>query len=264
MDHKTISSKYGTVHYWTGGQGKQSILFTHGATMDNGMFRAQMEFFSDSYHVLGWDVPAHGLSRPYDGFSLQKAARELVNFLDTEQIDKAHIVGQSMGGYISQIVALEFPDRVASIVAVDSSPIQPSYYSAFDNWLLSITPPLLHLYPYDTLIKTIAAQIAINKQAQDYALKTLKEYTKSEIANIMAAVYSGLQEYKTDFQLPHPILIVYGELDRSGKVKAYSQRWSERENRELKEIPDAAHNSNMDNPEIFNKILEEFLKKETT
>jgi pimeloyl-ACP methyl ester carboxylesterase len=230
--------------------------------MDNGMFQTQMEYFSDTFQVLSWDVPAHGLSRPYDGFSLQKAARELVNILDIERIDKAHMVGQSMGGYISQIVALEFPDRVASIVAVDSSPIQPSYYSAFDTWLLSITPSLLHLYPYDTLIKTIATQIAVNQQAQDYALKTLRGYTKSEIANIMAAVYSGLQEYKADFYLPHPILIVYGELDRSGKVKAYCQRWAERENRELKVVADAAHNSNMDNPDIFNKILKEFLTKE--
>jgi len=264
MNHKTIASEYGAVHYWTEGQGEHSLLFTHGATMDHIMFRPQIEYFSSAYRVLNWDVPAHGRSRPYEEFSLQNAARELINILEAEKIDKAHLVGQSMGGYICQIVALEHPDRVASIVSVDSSPIQPSYYSAFDNWLLSITPPLLRLYPYDSLVETIAAQIAIDNQSQAYALETLKKYTKTEIANIMTAVYSGLQEYETDFRLPHPILIVHGALDRSGKVQSYSQRWAERENRELKVIPNAAHNANMDNPEAFNRILENFLTKELT
>ncbi len=43
MIHKTISSKLGTIHYWIDGDGEQSIAFTHGATMDHGMFQSQMD-----------------------------------------------------------------------------------------------------------------------------------------------------------------------------------------------------------------------------
>lgn len=261
MIHKTRSGRGGKVHYWAAGDGEECIMFTHGATMDHGMFNEQVEYFSKSYKVITWDVPAHGLSRPYEGFSLQNSADELIEILNDEEITKAHLVGQSMGGYIVQIAALRHPDRILTLTSLGSSPIQPSYYSAMDNWLLSITPPLLMLYPYNYLIKTIAKQIALRKSAQEYAIQTLAGLTKREIAAIMEKVYTGVQEYKEDFRLPLPILIVCGDADRSGKVRAYSNQWAERENRELFIIPNAAHNANMDNPEGFNEILARFLEK---
>ena len=43
-------------------------------------------------------------------------------------IGAAHLVGQSMGGYIHQIAAYQQPERVLSVAAVDSFPVQPSYF----------------------------------------------------------------------------------------------------------------------------------------
>jgi pimeloyl-ACP methyl ester carboxylesterase len=229
--------------------------------MDHGLFAHQMEYFSQNYQVISWDVPQHGRSRPYEGFSLQVAATELISILDAEGVDKAHLVGQSMGGYISQIVALDDPERVRSLTAVASSPLQASYYSAVDRWLLSITPSLLRLYPYNYLIKIIATQIACQEPAQSYALETLKGLTKTEIADIMKEVYQGLKPYQHDFQLSLPILIVYGDADRTGKVRSYCNQWAKREERPLKIIPQAAHNANMDNPVDFNQALSEFLEE---
>ena len=96
----------------------------------------------------------------------------LVNILKAENIKQAHLAGQSMGGYIIQIAALNYPDMVRSLVSVDSSPVQPSYYSALDMRLLSITPCLLRLYPYKFLIRLMAKQVALTPSAQAYALET--------------------------------------------------------------------------------------------
>lgn len=259
MEHKTIVSERGPVHYWIKGQAGNCLLFTHGATMDHGMFLSQVEHFAKNYKVIVWDVPAHGLSRPYRDFSMPIAAREIVNILNAEAIEKAHLIGQSMGGYIIQLVALEFPERVSSLTALGSSPIQPDYYSGLDNWLLSITPALLRLYPYGYLIRIIAEQIAIRKEAQTYAYETLKGLTKNEIVAIMGAVYGGLQQISREMRLNLPVLVSYGEFDKTGKVKSYCDEWIRREGRPLKIVPDAAHNANMDNPDAFNQILEEFL-----
>ena len=51
MEHKIISGTHGSVHYWVKGQGDNCILFTHGATMDHGLFRYQIEYFSQHYRV---------------------------------------------------------------------------------------------------------------------------------------------------------------------------------------------------------------------
>lgn len=261
MEHRLSSGQSGHVHYWKEGQGDPCIVFTHGAVMDHGLFQYQIEYFSERYKVIVWDVPMHGRSRPYDGFTLQKAANELIRILDAEQAEKAHLVGQSMGGYISQIAARDHPERVVSLTAVGSSPMQPSYFSALDIWLLSITPPILRFYPYDRLIKTIAEQIAIEEEPQDYALETLKGYSRKEISEIMDIVYRGIREYGQESVLPVPILIVFGEADRTGKVQIYSRQWAEREKRSVEIIPNAGHNANMDNPHEFNRILGEFLRK---
>ena len=229
--------------------------------MDHTLFQHQVEYFEQKYKVVVWDVPKHGLSRPYEGFSLPQAASESIRILNAEKIEKAHLVGQSMGGYIIQIAAREHPEKVRSLTAVDSSPMQPSYYSAIDMWLLSIAPHLLRLYPYKSLIKTISKQIAIKEASQAYALETLKKFSKTEIAEIMSAVYRGVKGYQHDGVLPVPLLIIYGEADRTGKVKAYCHQWAERENRPIKIISNAAHNSNMDNPDEFNHILGEFLNE---
>ncbi|MDJ0915948.1 MAG: alpha/beta hydrolase [Desulfobacterales bacterium] len=261
MEHKIISGTYGSVHYWVKGQVDDCIIFTHGATMDHDLFQYQIEYFAQKHKVIVWDVPGHGLSRPYKGFSLQRAAGELIEILNSENVEKAHLVGQSMGGYIIQYIARGHPERVMSLTAVGSSPLQPSYYSALDTWLLSIAPHLLRLFPYSSLIKMIAKQVAIKDTARAYALETLKKHSKKEIAEIMGAVYGGVKEYKYEGVLPVDLLIIIGDAERTGKVKSYSRRWAESEKRPLKIIANAAHNTNMDNPEEFNEILGEFLKK---
>ena len=259
MNHKTISNHRGTVHYWTDGDSGQTILFTHGANLDHGMFHPQTGPLAKNYKVISWDVPLHGLSRPYKDFSLQHAADDLMQILDAEHIDQAHLVGQSMGGYISQIAALKYPDRVHSLTSVDSSPIQLSYYTKLDRWLLAITPGLVLFYPYKYLIKTIATGAGLDRTVQSYALEVLKTFTTSEIAFIMDHVYKGLLPYKQDHRLKCPILIVYGEKDAIRKMKEYGEHWAKRENRELKIISSAGHNANQDNPVEFNQVLESFL-----
>jgi pimeloyl-ACP methyl ester carboxylesterase len=262
MQHKTLSSDGGTLHYWIDGEGDEAILFTHGATLDHGLYRHQMEHFAADYRVITWDAPLHGRSRPYESFSLTVAADELVRILDAEGLDSAHLVGQSMGGYVSQLVALHQPGRVRKLTMVGSAPIRPSYYSRPDRWLLTVVASLMSLYPYRALVETVANLIAVPGPSRDYVRETLGRLTRGEIGHISGQVYKGLLACDVDTPLPHPLLITHGEADRTGKVQSYNRRWAEREKRELHIIPDAAHNANMDNPAAFNRILEDFLRQQ--
>ena len=72
MEHKTILGVGGTVHYWISrpcGMPKGTIVFTHGLTANHTMFEKQVSYFTDKYTIILWDVPMHGLSRPYQNFS---------------------------------------------------------------------------------------------------------------------------------------------------------------------------------------------------
>jgi pimeloyl-ACP methyl ester carboxylesterase len=265
MREKLVTNEQGKVHYWVGGQGSETLFFTHGATMDHALFNLQIPYFQDRYQIITWDVPAHGRSRPYGGFSLKAAAQTLVKILYKEGISRVHLVGQSMGGYISQIVAVDYPDRARSFCSVGASPLDISYYSRLDRWLLSITPAILRMYPYSVLINSIASQISQQPQSEAYARRVLGELNKTEIARIMRVVYKGLIAYsERKILLTCPVLVTYGEADKSGKVKSYCQRWAKEEGYPLVVIPKAAHNANLDNATAFNQILEDFLRGLTT
>lgn len=261
MRQKFIPTDRGDVHYWVAGEGSEYLAFTHGATMDHGMFDRQVDHFSSRYRVITWDVCAHGLSHPYEGFTLQHAAADLANILDAEGVEKAHLVGQSMGGYIIQILALQHPKRVKSLTVIGSSPIKTTYFSGMDKFLLKITPFLLRLYPYNYLINLIADQISVSHPSKTYALETLKKMTKGEIADIMGKVYFGLESGSDAVLLSIPLLITLGDSEVTGKVRQYSLDWATNEGRPLKVIPNAAHNANVDNPDAFNAILQAFLNE---
>ena len=250
---------HGIIRYWIQGSGKDTIVFSHGATVDHGLFEYQIDAFANDYTVIVWDAPAHGDSRPFEGFTLRLAADSLVGILDKESKAKAHLVGQSMGSYVSAIAARFHNERVSSLTVVDGSPVFPSYFNGMDRWLLRITPGILRMYPYKTMLRQIANGIAKTDYGKAYAMRALSRHSKEEIASIMGAVYQGVLEYPDDNRLEVPTLIVFGSEDKTGKVQSYSRKWAERDAIPLRVIDGASHNANMDQPDEFNAVLSEFL-----
>ena len=55
-------------------------------------------------------------------YDLSDMAKDAVSLMDSLNIEKAHIVGASMGGMITQIIALDYPERVKSITPIMTTP----------------------------------------------------------------------------------------------------------------------------------------------
>ncbi len=263
---RSVRSERGATRYWvtddaSAGAGA-AVVFLHGATMDHGLWRSQLDAFARTRRVIAPDLPAHGASRPYAPFSLRAAAEEVIAILDQERVSVAHLVGQSMGGYIAQIVALERPERARSLVAVDTTPLDSSYFTRLDRWLLSITPALLSLYPYRSLVRSVAQGVAQTERGREYAEGALLQLSKREIKAIMTGVYRGVAAYRDrEVSWSCPTLVIYGDRDGAGKVIQYSERWARRDGLPLRVLEGAGHNSNMDRPDEFNRALQEFLER---
>lgn len=162
MQHKQILAQGGNVHYWIDKKddGVDCIVFTHGATADHTMFEKQIDFFSDKYIIVLWDVPMHGLSRPYQKFSYRDTAEILHSILKQENINRAILVGMSMGGYPSQHFAAIYPDMVKGLVALDTTPLGVQYYSKSDLWWLKQVAPMAKWFPATILRKSMAKSIS--------------------------------------------------------------------------------------------------------
>ncbi|HEX5734474.1 MAG TPA: alpha/beta fold hydrolase [Blastocatellia bacterium] len=82
-----------------------------------------------SRHVIRYDHRDTGRSVSYAPgqieYSVEDLADDAVNILDAYGIDRAHLVGMSLGGFLSQLVALKYPDRVLTLTLISSERLGP-------------------------------------------------------------------------------------------------------------------------------------------
>lgn len=263
-EHKKVKSANGITHYWISRNENKNavcIVFTHGVTANHIMFDKQLEFFSKDYTVITWDVPLHGISRPYKDFSFENTAKELKSILEAEQIGNVVLVGMSLGGYPSQEFALRFPEMVLGFVALDTTPYGLTYYSKFDRWCVRQVEPMAKLFPDKTLRKSMAKSVSETDYSYNVMTKMLEPLSKAEIVQQMGIAYAGFLKENRDANFNFPVLILLGEHDKTGKVSAYCKAWAEIEGYPLHIIKNAAHFSNGDNPHAVNREIEEFIKK---
>lgn len=103
-------------NYIEEGQGEALILL-HGNGEDHSYFSHQIPAFSPFYHVYAVDTRGHGKTPRGEGeFSLCRFAEDLLLFMDSHQIEKAHLLGFSDGGNIALLFALQYPHRVGKLI----------------------------------------------------------------------------------------------------------------------------------------------------
>lgn len=99
-----------------------AVILLHGLGDSWYSFSRILPHLPSSLHVFALDQRGHGDSeKPATGFTMADFADDVIAFLDAMGIDRATIVGHSMGSFVAQRVALNAPDRVSSLVLVGSA-----------------------------------------------------------------------------------------------------------------------------------------------
>jgi pimeloyl-ACP methyl ester carboxylesterase len=101
----------------TAGDGIETVILIHGLGSDKTSFFETISALTPQYTVHAIDLPGFGssskpLRAPYDAAWF---ARAVCRFMDTEGIDRAHLVGNSLGGRVAIEVGLQSPERVRSL-----------------------------------------------------------------------------------------------------------------------------------------------------
>jgi len=108
--------------YEDSGQGP-AVVLVHGHSADLRLWDLQVPALVEAgYRVIRYDVRGHGrTTAPATGYTWQNYALDLRDLLASLSVETAHVVGLSMGGGIALQFALDFPERVSSLVLVDSA-----------------------------------------------------------------------------------------------------------------------------------------------
>ena len=110
--------------YLDGGKVKgDPVVLVHGFGGDKDNWTMYAPYLTPHYRVICPDLPGfgendHSLDREY---GMQAQAGRLREFLDALGIDRCHLAGNSMGGFVALRFALDFPDRLASLALLDNA-----------------------------------------------------------------------------------------------------------------------------------------------
>jgi 3-oxoadipate enol-lactonase len=115
----TFVSNDTTLHYEAEGQGTPLILL-HGLTQDIASLRYERELLKPYFQVISLDSRGHGKSSKPAAYTLQEHIQDVIALMDHLKIEKANVMGISMGSYIAQGVAIAVPHRVEKLVLVVS------------------------------------------------------------------------------------------------------------------------------------------------
>ncbi|MBR0453246.1 MAG: alpha/beta hydrolase [Bacteroidales bacterium] len=273
MIEKTHPTTCGEIHYWTNNScdslqtSSSALIFLPGLTADHRLFEQQIAFFEQDYRVLVWDAPAHAASWPFDfSFTLKDKAIWLDEILQKEHIEAPVIVGQSMGGYVGQMYAQLFPDKLRGFISIDSAPLQREYVTALEIWLLKRMEPVYRYYPWKSLLKLGSNGVSTSAYGRALMRDIMMHYDSQQdrYAKICGHGYRMLaeaMEADLPYEIKCPALLICGEKDHAGSCIGYNKRWHKKSGIPLIWIKNAGHNANTDAPALINQLIQKFLEK---
>lgn len=106
-------------------QDAKTVILLHSAMANAQRFYAWVPPLARRYRVVRMDLRGHGASGipPEDPpLTMDRLVRDVLDLMDHLQLDRAHFVGNSAGGYLTQNIAMDHPDRIASASLFGSTP----------------------------------------------------------------------------------------------------------------------------------------------
>lgn len=264
MNERSYTTDKGTIRYWIGEPSTSALtlVFLPGLTADHRLFDKQIEFFEPRCNVFVWDAPGHAASRPFElSFSLADKARWLHEILELEGIDNPILIGQSMGGYVSQTFIQLFPNYALGFISIDSAPLKREYYTAAELWLLKRMHPVYKHYPHKALMRDGTKGTATTEYGRELMMDIWSVYDHDEFSDLSSHGYRILAEaveQALPYEIDCPALLICGNKDAAGSTRRYNREWTERTGLPIAWIEGAGHNSNTDRPDEVNALIAEF------
>lgn len=245
------------IHYEVSGNGP-ALLLIHGLGSCLLDWEHQVAAFSPTHTVITSDHRGHGdSSRPPGPYSIGQFAQDQLALLKHLKIERADVVGLSLGGAVAFQLALDAPELVRRLVIVNSFPefILRTFAQRFFIWQRTA---MIKLLSFKTMGKLVAKKMFPGQpQAQN---TFIERYVRNQRAPYLASLNAlfGWSAMPRARELRCPILMIAAEQDYT--PPSVKQEYVDKlPNAKLAVIPDARHATPMERPEAFNRVLKEFL-----
>lgn len=276
FDEREIDVHGRRVLYRVAGSGP-TIVLIHGMLNSSGHWRAVAQNLASDYTVIAPDLIGHGDSpAPRGDYSLGAHAASIRDLMAATGVERATIVGHSLGGGVAMQFFYQFPQRVERLVLVSSgglghevSPLLRTAALPGISTLLSLTlhPRLLEgLWQAGAHPRWRHARVGISMQAVSRALRRLESAASREafLQTLRAVIDTRGQRVSATDRLylldTLPTMIVWGERDRLIPLSHGRAAHEAVPHSHFRTLPRAAHFPHLEDPDGLSKALREFIQ----
>ena len=244
------------VHYTNYGTGEEALLFVHGWSSDETVWKKQAPELARSIRVITVDLPGHGQSdRPELAYTMDYYARALDAVLRDAGAKKAIPVGHSNGTSVVRQFYRRYPQEVSGLVIVDGS-LRPLGDAAIEKFIAPLRAPN-YAENAGKFIESITAPM--KDPAERAALKSMMLRTPQRVAvsEMEATLEPAL--WKTD-KIEVPLLVVLAKSPFwTADYEQYVRNLAP--HLQYETFADVSHFLMLDKPREFNEAVLAFLKK---
>jgi len=255
-----VSSADGvSIHYRVQGEGTPALVFIHGWCCDLTYWERQLAPFAERYTVVGVDLTGHGQSGlDRESWSIPAFGEDVAAVVKRLDLDKVVLIGHSMGGLVILEAARRIPDQVVGLVGVDTlnnldekvtpeqfekmiSPLRDDFAGSTKNFVRTMFVPGSDPALVEKIVRDMSSapsEVGIASFEANF------DYWANELQTAVRTVKAPLICINSDKYPSNP----------EGNKK-YNPHFK------LKIMPGLGHFVMLEDPENFNRILEETVRE---
>lgn len=244
------------------------VVYLHGFTGTGGTWDEMTRQLPENFLSLTIDLPGHGRTDSGAPKDMEGFSRDLARLLDYYQWQKVHLIGYSMGGRTALSFAIAYPDRVKSLTLESASPglsdeSEREDRRRKDEHLASRIENggVKAFVDFWENIPLFQSQKKLPGNVREKIHTERLSHSRAGLAQSLRYMGTGSQPSWWDAlqSLEVPVLLLAGESDE--KFTAINQSMKKLiPTAELAVVKDAGHAIHVELPDIFGKIVSEFLK----
>ncbi len=241
-----------------------AILLLHGLFGSGRNWFSVARNLAANWKVSAIDLRNHGASPWGDSMTYPEMAGDVLSYLDQHRIDRAVVLGHSMGGKVAMTLADLVPERIAALIAVDIAPVyyEPSKRPFLEGMMALDIAKIKSRRDADNMLASAVPEPGV----RGFLLQNLVQSDGAYRWRInLAAIDAQLERKGIELTLTNadtysfPVQAIYGESSAYMNSAARSQMQSIYPNCEFAPIPDAGHWVHAEQPALFQTALDRFL-----
>ncbi len=227
----------------------QQLLLLHGALGSKEQFKDIKERLSSDFEIHTLNFEGHGNRASSQGFSMDLFANNVFDYLEENNIEKVHIFGYSMGGYVALCLAKKHPERVKKIITLGTK-------FAWNEETAAKEVKMLNPEKIEEKVPAFAKKLAAIHTYTDW--KEVMRKTAMMMQELGNGKKLTLQELAC---IHHKVLIGIGSNDHMVSIEESKEHADALPNGGLKTLDDIPHMIDMIPVEKIQTMILDFISK---